>query len=144
MATNACANQLTPVVRRAWHEGRPLDVSVILLCQVVTRPAAAPDERLVIILEFAARMTAPWRTTLIQDLEKIVTTVLPTDPSFRLIGRKELERHVNQARQSPLANPKDDVLLSLMCLLALPGKGHTRLIPNDAIVVLPLRSAPID
>ncbi|WP_347100561.1 peptidase S41 [Sagittula stellata] len=80
---------------------------------------------------------------MIQDLEQIVTTVLPTDPSFRSIGREELERHVNQARQSALANSKDEFLLSLMRLLALPGNGHTRLIPNDAISVLPLRFATI-
>ncbi len=80
---------------------------------------------------------------MIQDLEQIVTTVLPTDPSFRLIGREELERHINEARQSASANSKDEFLLSLMRLLALPGNGHTRLIPNDAILVLPLRFATI-
>ena len=80
---------------------------------------------------------------MIQDLEKIVTTVLPADPSFRVIGREELERHINEARQSALADSKDDFLLSLMRLLALPGNGHTRLIPNDAILVLPLRFATI-
>ena len=80
---------------------------------------------------------------MIQDLEQIVTTVLPTDPSFRLIGREELERHINEARQSALANSKDEFLLSLMRLLAIPGNGHTRLIPNDAILVLPLRFATI-
>lgn len=81
--------------------------------------------------------------SMIQDLEQIVTTVLPVDPSFRLIGREELERHINEARQSALANSKDEFLLSLMRLLALPGNGHTRLIPNDAILVLPLRFATI-
>lgn len=80
---------------------------------------------------------------MIQDLEQIVTTVLPADPSFRLIGREELERHINEARQSALANSKDEFLLSLMRLLAIPGNGHTRLIPNDAILVLPLRFATI-
>jgi hypothetical protein len=81
--------------------------------------------------------------SMIQDLEQIVTTVLPADPSFRLIGRDELERHIDEARQSALADAKDEFLLSLMRLLALPGNGHTRLIPNDAIRVLPLRFATI-
>jgi hypothetical protein len=81
--------------------------------------------------------------SMIQDLEQIVTTVLPTDPSFRSVGREELERHINEARQSALGNSKDEFLLSLMRLLALPGNGHTRLIPNDAIMVLPLRFATI-
>jgi hypothetical protein len=80
---------------------------------------------------------------MIQDLRQIVTTVLPTDPSFRLIGREELDRHINEARKTALANAKDEFLLSLMRLLALPGNGHTRLIPNDAILVLPLRFATI-
>lgn len=80
---------------------------------------------------------------MIEDLEQIVTTVLPTDPSFRSIEREELDRHINEARQSALANSKDDFLLSLMRLLALPGNGHTRLIPNDAISVLPLRFVTI-
>ncbi|KHQ54772.1 hypothetical protein OA50_00606 [Mameliella alba] len=81
--------------------------------------------------------------TMIQDLEQIVTSVLPADPSFRLVGREELEFHINEARQNALANSKDAFLLSLMRLLALPGNGHTRLIPNDAILVLPLRFATI-
>lgn len=95
------------------------------------------------ILDNAAHMTTQRRMSMIQDLEQIVTSVLPVDPSFRQIGRVELERHINEARQSALADAKDEFLLSLMRLLALPGNGHTRLIPNDAISVLPLRFATI-
>lgn len=80
---------------------------------------------------------------MIEDLEQIVKTVLPVDPSFRSIGREELDRHINEARESALANSKDDFLLSLMRLLAIPANGHTRLIPNDAISVLPLRFVAI-
>lgn len=80
---------------------------------------------------------------MIQDLEQIVRTVLPTDPSFRAIEREEMDSHINEARQNALANAKDEFLLSLMRLLALPGNGHTRLIPNDAISVLPLRFVTI-
>lgn len=81
--------------------------------------------------------------SLIEDLTQILTTVLPTDPSFRTIGRKMLDRHIAMARAHAVANAKDDFLLSLMRLLALPGNGHTRLIPNEAISVLPLRFASI-
>lgn len=80
---------------------------------------------------------------MIEDLEQIVKTVLPVDPSFRSIGREELDRYINEARERALANSKDDFLLSLMRLLALPANGHTRLIPNDAISVLPLRFVAI-
>ncbi|MGV6848791.1 MAG: peptidase S41 [Marinibacterium sp.] len=80
---------------------------------------------------------------MIQDLEQIERTVLPTDPSFRAIEREELDRHINEARQNARANTKDKFLLSLMRLLALPGNGHTRLIPNNAISVLPLRFVTI-
>jgi len=80
---------------------------------------------------------------MIEDLERIVTSVLATDPSFRSIGREDLDRCINEARQNALANAKDAFLLSLMHLLALPGNGHTRLIPNDAISVLPLRFVAI-
>lgn len=80
---------------------------------------------------------------MIQDLEQVVTTVLPADPSFRSIGREELDHHIGEARLHALANSKDDFLLSVMRLLALPGNGHTRLIPNEAISVLPLRFVTI-
>ncbi|WP_245853360.1 peptidase S41 [Maliponia aquimaris] len=80
---------------------------------------------------------------MIHDIEKIERTVLPTDPSFRAIEREEMDRHIVEARQNASANAKDEFLLSLMQLLALPGNGHTRLIPNNAISVLPLRFATI-
>jgi hypothetical protein len=81
--------------------------------------------------------------SMFHDLERIERTVLPTDPSFRAIGREEINRHLDDARQNARANAKDAFLLSLMRLLALPGNGHTRLIPNNAISVLPLRFATI-
>jgi hypothetical protein len=81
--------------------------------------------------------------SMIHDLEQIERTVLPTDPSFRAIEHEEMDRHINEARQDALKNAKDEFLLSLMRLLALPGNGHTRLIPNNAISVLPLRFVTI-
>lgn len=80
---------------------------------------------------------------MIEDLELILATVLPTDPSFRAVGREDLDRHIHDARRQALEGSKDDFLLSLMRLLALPGNGHSRLIPNDAISVFPLRFATI-
>lgn len=81
--------------------------------------------------------------SMIQDLERIERTVLPTDPSFRGIDRALMDRHIDDARQNARANAQDAFLLSLMRLLALPGNGHTRLIPNNAISVLPLRFVTI-
>jgi hypothetical protein len=81
--------------------------------------------------------------SMIHDLEQIERMVLQTDPSFRAIGREETDRHLREVRQNARANAKDEFLLSLMRLLALPGNGHTRLIPNNAISVLPFRFATI-
>ena len=50
-----------------------------------------------------------------------------------------MDRHIHETRQNARAEARDEFLLSLMRLLALPGNGHTRLIPNKAISVLPLR-----
>lgn len=80
---------------------------------------------------------------MIHDLEEIERTVLTTDPSFRAIERAEMDRHISKARQSALLASKDAFLLSLMRLLALPRNGHTRLIPNNAISVLPVRFVSI-
>ena len=81
--------------------------------------------------------------SLIDDLEQIQRTVLRTDPSFQAIEREEIDHHLNEVRQTASANAKDEFLLSVMQLLALPGNGHTRLIPNDAISILPLRFVTI-
>ena len=81
--------------------------------------------------------------SMIRDLEQVERTVLLTDPSFQAIEREEMDRLIHEARQNAFANAKDEFLLSVMQLLALPGNGHTRLIPNNAISVLPLRFATI-
>jgi hypothetical protein len=80
---------------------------------------------------------------MIEDLEQIERMVLPTDPSFGGIGRDTIDRHLTDARRHALEGSGDAFLLSLMRLMALPGNGHTRLIPNDAITVLPLRFVTI-
>ncbi|MBO9434726.1 peptidase S41 [Ruegeria sp. R13_0] len=81
--------------------------------------------------------------SLIQDLEQVVSKVLPADPSFRAVDREMVDVCVRDARRNALLNRKDEFLLSLMRLMALPGNGHSRLIPNDAISILPLRLATI-
>lgn len=81
--------------------------------------------------------------SLLSDLEHVVTTVLSTDPSFNKVTREVLDQHIADTRLDALADAKDDFLMSLMRLLALPGNGHTRLIPNNAISVLPLRFVAI-
>jgi hypothetical protein len=81
--------------------------------------------------------------SMIQDLDQIVRTVLPVDPSFRGIARADIDYLLNEARQHARANAQDEFLLSLMRLLALPGNGHTRLIPNTAISAFPLRFVTI-
>lgn len=77
--------------------------------------------------------------SLTQDLEKILETVLPTDPSFRRIEQAMIDSCICETRRYALEGSKEAFLLSAMRLLALPDNGHTRLIPNDSISVLPLR-----
>lgn len=74
-----------------------------------------------------------------QDLEKILDTVLPVDPSFRRIEPAMIDRCIYDTRRYALEGSKEAFLFSAMRLLALPDNGHTRLIPNDSISVLPLR-----
>ncbi|MEO0677718.1 MAG: peptidase S41 [Pseudomonadota bacterium] len=77
--------------------------------------------------------------SLADDLVQIRDRVLPIDPSFRRVDDALIERCVADCHRSALEGATDAFLLSAMRLLALPGNGHTRLIPNDAISVLPLR-----
>jgi hypothetical protein len=99
--------------------------------------AAAP------LLDFVAHAYSDRSMSMIEDLDQIVRTVLPNDPSFRGIERADMDRHIEEALQNALAGATDDFLLSLMRLLALPGNGHTRLIPNAAISICPLRFVAI-
>nr|WP_170539188.1 peptidase S41 [Ruegeria arenilitoris] len=81
--------------------------------------------------------------SLIDDLELILETVVPNDPSFRRIERAAIDSCVSDSRRYALEGSVEAFLLSAMRLLALPNNGHTRLIPNDAISVLPLRFASV-
>lgn len=77
--------------------------------------------------------------SLAEDLNQILETVLPTDPSFRKIEKAAIDSCIGEIRRYALEGSIDAFLMSAMRLLALPDNGHTRLIPNDAIEVLPLR-----
>nr|WP_321249685.1 peptidase S41 [uncultured Ruegeria sp.] len=77
--------------------------------------------------------------SLTEDLKQILETALPTDPSFRRVEKAVIDNCVNDCRRYALEGSIEAFLLSAMRLLALPDNGHTRLIPNDAISVLPLR-----
>lgn len=77
--------------------------------------------------------------SLMQDLEQVLEIALPTDPSFRRIEQAVIDSCSDDVRRHALEGSKEAFLVSMMRLMALPGNGHTRLIPNDAISVLPLR-----
>lgn len=77
--------------------------------------------------------------SLTEDLNQILETALPTDPSFRKVEEVAIDGCISDCRRCALEGSIEAFLLSAMRLLALPGNGHTRLIPNDAISVLPLR-----
>lgn len=77
--------------------------------------------------------------TLARDLEIIVETVLWRDPAFRRVDKAALSRCLDAAGHCALEGRTEAFLLSAMRLLALAENGHTRLIPNDAIAVHPLR-----
>lgn len=81
--------------------------------------------------------------SLSQDLEPILDVVKRIDPSFATVDPEEIDAHFEDAKRHASQNARERFLLSAMRLLALSGNGHTRLIPNDAISVLPLRFVTI-
>ena len=62
--------------------------------------------------------------------------IVGRDPSFGSVSKAVIETHLDQMRAQ---SDPDLFLLSAMALFALAGNGHTRVIPNQAIRVLPLR-----
>ncbi len=81
--------------------------------------------------------------SLSQDLEPILDVVKRTDPSFATVDPGKIGAYIEDAQRAASQNTRERFLLSAMRLLALSGNGHTRLIPNDAISVLPLRFVTI-
>jgi hypothetical protein len=74
-----------------------------------------------------------------RDVALIERIVAKGDPSFATVGAGALESAMRALRDAGRGRDKDAFLFAAMRLLALPGNGHTRLIPNDAVDVLPLR-----
>ncbi|WP_461426145.1 S41 family peptidase [Gymnodinialimonas sp.] len=74
-----------------------------------------------------------------QDLEPLLDVVKRTDPSFATVDPGVIAAHGEVARRYASEGATERFLLAAMRLLALAGNGHTRVIPNDAIEVLPLR-----
>ena len=66
-----------------------------------------------------------------------------TDPSFATVDPEAIKSHIEDATHHARQDDKEAFLLSAMRLLALSDNGHTRLIPNDAISVLPVRFVAI-
>ncbi|MBY4893120.1 peptidase S41 [Rhodobacteraceae bacterium N5(2021)] len=81
--------------------------------------------------------------SLSQDLDLILDVVNRVDPSFATVAPGIIDRCVEDLQRHAARDAREEFLLSAMQLLALPGNGHTRLIPNDAISVLPLRFVTI-
>ncbi len=81
--------------------------------------------------------------SLSQDLDRILNVVKRTDPSFATVDPGKIDTHIEDAERHASQNARERFLLSAMRLLALSGNGHTRLIPNDTISVLPLRFVAI-
>ena len=81
--------------------------------------------------------------SLSQDLEPILNVVKRTDPSFATVDPGVIDALIEEAQRHASQNARERFLLSAMRLLALSDNGHTRLIPNDAISVLPLRFVTI-
>lgn len=77
------------------------------------------------------------------DIEIAEEIVRKRDPSFRTVDPARLERLLASARAEADKGRRDGVLLALMRLAAAAGNAHSRVIPNEAIRVLPLRIVAI-
>ncbi|WP_347311521.1 peptidase S41 [Defluviimonas sp. SAOS-178_SWC] len=77
------------------------------------------------------------------DAELIEDIVLRRDQAFRDIGPDMVRDRLGALRDAARKGNLDLFLLAAMRLLALPRNGHTRLIPNAAIAVHPLRFVAI-
>lgn len=72
------------------------------------------------------------QTVFSEDLE-VIRDIVCRDPAFRDVAAEEAMTALDAARDV------DSFLLAAMRLFALAGNGHTRLIPNAAISVWPVR-----
>lgn len=76
-------------------------------------------------------------------MDRIENVVLRRDISFGHVDKDQLEAELKDLRYLSKHGDKDNFILSAMRLLALPKNGHTRLVPNVAINILPLRFVAI-
>lgn len=77
---------------------------------------------------------------LARDSALIETAVRQRDPSFAAVPASRIGAHLAALQD---AASRDDWLLAAMRLAAVAGNGHSRLIPNPVIAVLPLRLVPM-
>jgi hypothetical protein len=74
-----------------------------------------------------------------QDTKHLRDVVEKLDPSFQTVPEDKITACFKDISTVAVSGSRDAFLLSAMRLLALPGNGHTRLIPNAAISILPFR-----
>lgn len=78
-----------------------------------------------------------------QDFAVIEDICLNRDPAFRNVAKDLLHASLDDLRIKANSGSPEEFLFSSMQLLALPGNGHTRLVPNHAIQVRPIRFVAI-
>lgn len=81
--------------------------------------------------------------SLTEDFDLLAEIVSSVDPSFRGADQRELAVCLDDARQQASANRPQGFVLAAMRVMALANNGHTRVIPNAAISVLPMRFVSI-
>ncbi|MEL6449782.1 MAG: S41 family peptidase [Pseudomonadota bacterium] len=74
-----------------------------------------------------------------QDLALIKDVVERRDPAFDAVPPEAMQAHWRVLEDAAGSGRRDAFLLAAMRLIACPGNGHTRLIPNAAISTLPIR-----
>jgi hypothetical protein len=74
-----------------------------------------------------------------QEARRIERIVMQDDPSFDDADKAATADLLDELRALADSDDRDRFLLTAMRLMALPGNGHTRLIPNAVIAAAPLR-----
>jgi hypothetical protein len=74
-----------------------------------------------------------------EDARQIERIVMRDDPSFDFADKDATADLLDELRALADGEDRDRFLLGAMRLMALPGNGHTRLIPNSVVAVAPLR-----
>lgn len=73
------------------------------------------------------------------DVAVLAKIVQETDPSFGTVDGAQIDRVLADLIHSAKTDDLHRVMFRMMALMALPRNGHSRIIPNDAIDVLPIR-----